>query len=399
MGYMIVQGLLLSDVDNGPYLRQLLYGFIPYLLFYLLFRNQSQTSKHVPLLIMAIFILPGLIHLAIMYLDIVTAIQKGTVLFTSTSTMGLLEYLKDVPRVGRRYLSVAMLHLLCGGLMMSIFFRLRLARYCAYMIVSLSVISLGLLDARAAYVSLIIGGGLMAFAARPKRAQWALRSFIPIGFGLKLMLVGLLFVAMTVGYSAGKSRWIAMSYSLQAAAHDVFDANMELAQRPYVNAEYWSAIVDEEAINRCRQLGEFRCKSDQSAYLRFAWLLEGINSAYIHPLGIGYSENYMGRLWGVAGDEKKYQRTDSFLVEQIVSFGLPGVAFYVLLVYGLLRKFRHAISLSKANIVLVLVCGLILVCIGRTLIDVFSEGLWRYMMALFGIFFGILNSKDRFFRG
>jgi hypothetical protein len=390
LAYVIAQALVLGDGGGWSYIQQLLYGFVPYLLFYFLFRNQSVTVRYSPLIIMAIFILPGLVHVAYMYFDIGLALQKGAVAFSSKQ--GLLEYVKESPRVGRRYLSVAMLHLLCGGLLMAWYFRLRLGRYCAWVIVGLSVLSLALLDARAAYVSVIIGGLLMVFAVGPTRAWQALRSFLPIGLGWKLVLAGLLVGAIAVGYSAGKSRWVAMSYSFQAAVHDVFDAKEELAQRPYVNAGYWSAPIED--INVCYLEGHFRCKVDQSAYLRMAWLLVGLASVVDHPLGIGYSDNYLGRLWGVAGDEGKYQRSDSFLVEHIVSFGLPGVALYGLLFWGVLRTLQRSVRSGEAGAALVLVCGIILVCVGRGLVDVFSEGLWRYLMALLGMYYGLLHSDD-----
>lgn len=391
LAYGSARLLLLGD-GGGAYLWQLLFGFVPYLLFYLLFRNQSLTATRAPLLIMAIFILPGLVHVAYMYFDIGLALQKGAVAFMESSKQGLLEYVKESPRVGRRYLSVAILHLLCGALLMAWYFRRSLGRYCAWVIAGLCVLSLALLDARAAYVSVIIGGLLMVFAVGPARAWQALRSFLPIGLGWKLVLAGLLAGAIAVGYSAGKSRWVAMSYSLQAAAHDVLDAKEELAQRPYVNAAYWSAPIED--INTCYLEGHFRCKVDQSAYLRVAWLLVGLTSVIDHPLGIGYSDDYLGRLWGVAGDEGKYQRSDSFLVEHIVSFGLPGIALYGLLFWGVLRTLRRSVRSGDASAAMVLVCGIILVCVGRGLVDVFSEGLWRYLMALLGMYYGLLHSNE-----
>ncbi len=390
LAYVIAQSLMLGDGGGWSYIQQLMYGFVPYLLFYFLFRNQSVTARHSPLIIMAIFILPGLVHVAYMYFDIGLAFQKGAVAFTTSSRQGLLEYVKESPRVGRRYLSVAMLHLLFGGLLMAWYFRLRLGRYCAWVIVGLSVLSLALLDARAAYISVIIGGGLMVFAVGPTRAWQALRSFLPIGLGWKLVLTGLLVGAIVVGYSAGKSRWVAMSFSFQAAVHDVFDSKEELAQRPYVDAGYWIAPIED--INRCSLEGHFRCKVDHSAYLRMAWLLVGLTSVVDHPLGIGYSDNYLGRIWGVAGDEGKHQRSDSFLVQHIVSFGLPGIALYSLLFWSVLRTLRCSVQSGEASAALVLVCGIILVCVGRSLVDVFTEGLWRYLMALLGMYYGLLHS-------
>ncbi len=393
LAYVIAQALVLGDGDGGgwSYIQEIMYGFIPYLLFYFLFRNQSVIFRNSPLIIMAIFILPGLVHVAYMYFDIALALQKGGE-FTMSSKQGLLEYIKESPRVGRRYLSVAMLHLLCGGLLIAWYFRHRLGGYCAWFVVVLSVLSLALLVARAAYVSVIIGGLLMVYAVGPTRALQALRSFLPTGLWWKMLLTGLLAVAIAVGYSAGKSRWIAMSYSFQAAVHDVLDTQEELSQRPYISAEYWNAPIED--INTCYLEGHFRCKVDQSAYLRMAWLLVGLISVVEHPLGIGYSDNYMGRLWSVAGDEGKYQRTDSFLVEHIVSFGLAGITLYGLLFLRVLHTLRRSVQSGEDSAAIVLVSTIILVCAGRCLVDVFTEGLWRYLMALFGMYYGLMHSNE-----
>lgn len=127
------------------------------MLLYLMFRNQD--GANIPLLVVGVFLIPGLIHLAFMYLDMFRAIQHGDVLFVSSSRQGLLEYIKDTPRVGRRYLSLALLHLLFAGLMMSWYLRRTPTRYLAWGLSSFSVLSLFLLDARAAYASVLIGGG------------------------------------------------------------------------------------------------------------------------------------------------------------------------------------------------------------------------------------------------
>lgn len=387
--YLFAQVFMLGHEGSIPYARQLLYGFAPYMLLYLLFRNQPMEQSQ--LLVMAVFIIPGLVHVGYMYLDVYIAIRQGDVAFMSSSRFGILEYVKDVPRVGRRYLSVALVHLLCGGLLLARVYGHVPARYWAWGLSGFSVLSLALLDARAAYVSVVIGGLLLAGAIGPGRAWGALRSFFQAALGRKLAMAGLLVAAVALGYNAGKSRWVVMTYSVEAAVHDVFDATKRLEVRPYVNASYWSAPIAD--VGKCYVEERFRCKVDQSAYLRMAWLLVGLQSLVEHPLGIGYSADYLGRLWGVTGDNSKYQRSDSFLVEHIVSFGLPGVLLYALLYLGVARTLRRAVQAHVANPALVVVCGIIFVCAGRSLIDVFSDGLLRYLMALLGMYYGLLHSR------
>lgn len=388
MAYVLVQGFVLGETGGLPYVRQLLSGFVPYVLFYVLVRNLSAGPARYILL--AIFILPGLVHLAYMYWDIGVAIQKGDLSLHSTARYGFLEFVKDSPRVGRRYLSVALLHLLCGVLMLAWCFRQTAIKYWVWILSGLCVLSLVLLDARAAYVSVFLGGGALLAAVGPGRARSALQPLLPAASGWRLVLVGLVVAAVALGYSAGKSRWVAMAYSADAAVHDVFDHSAKLAERPYVDKMYWNALPDAN----CYLQQQFRCRADQSTYLRLAWLLTGGQSLVEHPLGIGYSADYMGRLWSVAGDTGKYQRCDSFLVKHIVSFGLPGVALYGLLVWGVLSTLRRAMRAGTASAGLVLVCGIILVCVGRSLVDVFSEGLWRYLMALLGTYYGLLHASE-----
>ena len=111
-------------------------------------------------------------------------------------------------------------------------------------------------------------------------------------------------------------------------------------------------------------------------------------------MGIGYSANNMGRLWNVAGIKGKYQRADNFLVELIVSFGLIGVLLYALLVWGLIRSLRRAIQKGNAPALHCTVGVLALICVGRAMVDVFDEGLWRYLMALLGMYYGFLHSNE-----
>jgi hypothetical protein len=370
------------------YMRELLFGFVPFLLFYVIFRNQAPDQ--VPILSVAVFLIPGLVHLVVMFLDISLAIQYGDMPFLTSQKYGLLEYVKEAPRAGRRYLSLALLHLLCSGLAMTWYLRRLPYRYWAWGVSCLSVLSLALLDARAAYVSSIIGLALLGMAVGPSRAWQAQKSFLPTGRWVRLLLISLVTATAWVGYNAGKSRWVSLSDSMAAAVHDVFESNVELAQRPFVNESFWSAQIED--VGECNMEERFRCKIDQSAYLRTAWLLSGLKGLAEHPLGIGYSENYMGRLWGVSGEKGKYQHVDSFLVENIVSFGVIGVALYALIVYDLVKSLRRVVRAGNPPVMLLVVCGLIFVCIGRGLVDVFSEGLWRYLMALMGMYYGLLYS-------
>lgn len=392
MAYVVLQAWALDvPMDaSAQYVVHLLYGFLPYLLCYLVFRNLARTRAN--LLVMAVLLIPGLVHLAYLYLDVLLAILQGDVPFMHNSKQGLLEYVKNAPRVGRRYLSLALLHLLGGTLLMVWWAKSHSTKYAAWTFSGICVLSLALLDARAAYASVGIGALLLAWSMGLRQTWRTTREVVRWHPRWKLAMIAFGVAAAVLGYSAGKSRWVAMSYSFESAVHDVFHSEMPLSERPYVNTVFWSAPIED--IDDCYLSGRFRCKSDQSAYLRMAWLLEGIGSLLHHPLGIGYSENYMGRLWGVEGDTRKYQRADSFLVEHIVSFGWPAVLVYGWLFWGVVSAIRHAKQARLTTAATIVVCALLLACAGRLLVDVFSEGLWRYLMALMGIYFGLLHSAS-----
>ncbi len=376
-----------TEHEAWSYNQELALGFIPFLLLYVVFRNQAPA--HASALTLAIFLVPGIVHLAFMYLDIFLEIQKGNIPFLTSSKQGFLEYIKNAPRVGRRYLSWGLLHLLCAGWLTAWHCRHTAAKYLGWAVAGFSVLSLALLDARAAYASVGIGAIILALAIGPRRSWRRLKPCLQASWS-RWLLACFFIAVVALGYSAGKSRWIAMSYSLEAAAHDVFDSDVELSQRPFVDEGYWNAPIAD--VGKCYLEEQFRCRVDQSVYLRVAWTLTGMKSLVAHPFGIGYSDSYLGHLWGVAGEPDKFQRGDSFLVEHVVSFGVFSLLFYVWLIWGVLHTMRRAMQSGYASVAVVTVCGLIIVCAGRGFVDVFSEGLWRYFMALLGMYYGLLHT-------
>lgn len=389
--YVLLQGLTPGYAGGMgmQYALQLFYGLVPYLLFYLIFRHQTGTPSDT--LLIAALLIPGLVHISYMYLDVLLSIQGGEIAFMTSSKHGFMEYVKNAPRVGRRYVSMALLHLLCGGLLGAAYAKDWPLRYGAWILSGLSVLSLALLDARAAYASVLIGSLLLTWAIGPRKAWQSVKNVFHWHSILKLVLAAFLVGVVALGYSAGKSRWIAMTYSIQVAVQDVLYTETPLGARPYVDMTFWSNPIPD--VDECYLTGQFRCKVDQSAYLRVAWLLEGAQSLGNHPLGIGYSENFMGRLWGVEKSNSSYQRVDSFLVEHIVCFGWPAVILYGWLFWGIISATRHAALTGQLTLSSIMVGALLLACVGRTLVDVFSEGLWKYLMALLGIYYGQLHAN------
>jgi len=388
--YVVLQTWLLnrSGEAGWHYAQELLYGLVPYALFYLIFRHLD--GKHVNGLLIVVLILPGLVHVAYLYLDIFLSVRRDEIEFLTSAKQGLMEYVKNAPRVGRRYLSVALLHLLGGGLLLAWYARSAVLRYTAWSLAGISLLSLALLDARAAYASLAIGALLFAWAIGPRESWRAIQRFLRWHPAWKLTAVAFVIAVCSLGYSAGKSRWVAMSYSFDWAVHDVLQAETPLSKRPYVDMEFWNAPLED--VYKCYLSGQFRCRADQSAYLRMAWLLEGAQSLVRHPFGIGYSPDYMGRLWDVEGEKTKYQRIDSFLVEHVVSFGWPALLLYGWFFWLVVASIRGVHRAGHASAALFVAGAIVLACAGRMLVDVFSEGLWRYLMAMMGVCYGLLHA-------
>ena len=395
LAYAFVLGFLRNGSASTGYITSLAIGFLPYFLFYILFRDGRRA--HFGILIIAIFIVPGFIHLALMYFDIISGILTGGVPFTSSSKQGLLEYVKNAPRVGRRYLSVVIVHFLFGSFLLRLIHNTPFVRYATAALAVLSVFSLALLDARAAYVSLLLGALLTAVTLDYRILLPALVSWFPRRVWKRVMLAVAAAIIIAVGSNAGLSRWIAVRPSLDAAVYDVFQSSDDIGSRPYVNEAFWRQPIPD--VGKCYMDGDFRCKVDQSAYLRVAWFLEGLKSIVEHPFGIGYSKDYMGRLWGVAGEVDRYQRIDGLLVELLVCFGLPGMVLYVAFWWRLglaLRQWQRLPgkpAFPYMSDYMMILCGLIFVCVGRSLVDVFSDGLWGYLMAMVGMYYGLLHSE------
>ncbi len=391
--FFLLLYVALSCVLTGlgwDFAKMLLFGLLVFLLFYSIFRHQSPSTNL--MVILMVLLIPGLIHLGYLFYDIGRALWYGDISFASSSRQGILEHLKNAPRVGRRYVSLSLIHLLGGALLMSWYYRLSSLRYLAWILLALGLLSLAVMDARAAYVSVFIGAALLCYAVGIKRVRRAWKNFLPNGYVAPLVVVGVLGIAAVAGYSAGKSRWLSLDYSLFVAMHDVFVSEVPLPERPFVDARYWDEPINNP--KKCYLEKEFRCAVDQSAYLRFAWLLSGIKSLMEFPIGVGHSKNYMARMWNVADLEGRYQHNDSFLVELGVAFGFPGLLLYGWLVWGVVRSLQMTTKEGNASVALMVIAGLVLISFGRSFVDQFNEGLWRYLMVLLGVYYGVLHSVE-----
>lgn len=387
--YALLFEVLGRGENNIEYIYELASGFVPFLLLYILLRTNKRLHP-IPILLGA-FVLAGFVHVGYMYFDIWTAFQNHDIRLINTAGFGALEGIKDAPRVGRRYLSMALIHLLFGSVLLAIIARIEWLKIAAYWAAFVAILSLAMIDARSAYFSLL--GGCLVFLALFGRNHLAtqMKKILRIKPYIRILLLLAFACAVLVAYNSGKSRWSVMSYSIQAAYTDVM-ADGDRTLRPFIDSYFWTQpIVDEE---ECIADRHFRCKVDQSAYLRTAWMLEGLRSLIDEPWGIGYSHDYMARRWGVEGDSHKYQHIDSSTTQQAVTYGLVGLFLFGIFMFRLVIA-PLSLKIAKGpvfffSLMLVL---LILVYLVRSIFDLITDGAWRYLMALMGMYYGILHSS------
>ena len=387
LAYAMLQDLVLSNKEGVTYFHDNIYSLIPYFMFYILFKNVDDLN--LPSMVLAVLIVPGLVHVGYMYFDIYIKIQNETIILGENG-LGFMENIKEAPRVGRRYVSMALLHMLCGAILIKFTPFSPLVKLWGSIFLWLGIFSLALLDARAAYVSVFLACLLLLITIGPQHTWIFCKMIIPNGVKKRAAIVIIILTVLAIGYDAGKSRWHSMAYSIKTAAHDVYDDTQKKEDRHYVSSEYWNEPIDDKCFSEIN----FRCSVDQSAYLRFSWLITGLQSLIINPFGLGYSNEYFGHLWGVLGDKNKYQQGDSFLSQHIVSFGVPGVSILMVLVLMILWEMRNNVRTGPMNIYLLGIGGLLIICVCRALVDVLNEGLWRYFMALLGMFYGLAHSNN-----
>lgn len=388
----LFRAFVLSDNGSLEYVYDPIVAFIPLVMLYRYARHLPE--RFVKISIVTILIFPGIVHLMYMIFDIFDMLLLHYHERLYSDRIRIFEYLKDAPRVGRRYVSLALCQMIIGGVVMAqVFTRFQL-RSAGWIVATAALLSLALLDARSAYLSLIGGVALVLVTIGRffPRFSFDLRAAkqLKIRIAISLIVVS----AMVIAYNSGRSRWDAASYSAELAVHDVIRSGVPLKDRPFVDQSVWNTKIDD--IEVCINEQHFRCAVDQSMYLRVAWMVSGARSIFEHPLGMGYSSSYMGRLWGVEGVPGKNQTVDNFIIELGVSFGLLGIAMYAIfglrLGYSLRKSIRYGVSPPHAFLLAGLV-GLLYTCMARSLIDVWSEGLWGYLFGLFGLYAGLQDRR------
>jgi len=380
--YAILLDWLNPGADATPLLLRLAIGAAVYAVFHGLFASLRLARRYLWLLFL--FGAPALVHLMYMYVDIAV---------WGTAQDGVsLEYAKDAPRIGRRYLSHALIPLLFATWLLGP--RLRPARWLPVVFlvgVGFPILSLALLDARAAYVAILGALGVAMVIAPLRRALgrslrlWQLR--VPGFHSLALLL---LLATVLVAYAAGQSRWSAMGQSFFAALTDVRSGGATGAKKPpFADAGYWSRSIEV----RCAE-NPTRCHVDQSMYLRTAWILHALRQLQRHPFGVGQQADLMS--FGIsrepgAADRSNNTAGDNFVIEAGLAFGYVGLALYAWFWWIVIRRGVAAVVDHRRKALYTLLTLLIGIGILRGFVDVMSFGLWYYWMGLVGVLYGCLQ--------
>lgn len=280
-------------------------------------------------------------------------------------------------------MSIGLTNMLLGSLILVVFRNGR-KPYFTYFLSFVALMSLVLIDARSACAAILVAFA-MVYLVNWREVNKVVSRFALRG-GQRWVVALLATVVLVVAYDSGKSRWAYLGYSFSAAYGDVITSNQPVSQRPYVDKAYWSMPILN--IDSCYANHECRCEVDQSAYFRLAGLLEGVKQAVLNPRGIGASDDYMGRIWGVEGDASKFQRTDSEFVFWLISFGFAGLLCYIFISLACLKSMhrKSGASLEWAGIFLSVIVMTILI---RGIYDILDEGIWRCMMLLWGFAAGM----------
>jgi hypothetical protein len=384
------------DIESEV-LDKFLWGLAAYVSIFFIFTRFFGLNP--ALMIGSALVMAGLIHLCFMYIDIGTAYWEGRLhffgdtrfVFIGENRLGLLEGIKDLPRVGRKYLSVAMINMIFGCLILAINSPMRKRYY--YFVAAMGVIAIVLVDGRSAYVSIF--SIIVISLIFNWRIVISRVSSIHLNGFRSFLLLCLIATIFLFAYESGKSRWDSMAYSFSKAYEHVYVSVEPVVQRPYVNIAFWSAPITN--IQECFNNHEFRCEVDSSAYLRMAWLLEGMRQVVDHPFGVGGSHNYMGRLWGVEGVESKVQRVDSEFIMFAVSYGVFGLFFYLIMLSSAVMSMCGPLK-TKLGLTAVFISSILVSILIRGMFDTISDGLWRCMMVLWGVHASIDYISTRFNR-
>ena len=378
-GYGMLLAAVHPQADAQPLVLRLALSVLVFGVFYRGFAGLRIGRRYVWLVFL--FAAPAVVHLLYMSFDIAVWAMHQKVVY--------IEHVKDVPRIGRRYLSHALAPLPLAVWLVGA--RIRPARHLPLVFlvgVALPVLALALLDARAAYLAL--GGAVvMVILVRPLRQAFAQAARLwqrrlP---NVHILLLAVLLGSAALAYASGKPRWEALAGSFVAALTDVHAWTGDTTERPpFADTGYWSRSAEE----RCT-VNQARCEVDQSVYLRTAWMLHAWGQLAEHPFGVGLRPDLM-RLEGPGPsdgiDRSDNTAGDNFLIETGLAFGWVGLGLYGIFWWRILRTGTLAAARGRRRGIHALMTVVVGMVVLRSFVDVLSFGLWYYWIAMVGVLYG-----------
>jgi hypothetical protein len=390
IGYALSLAVFYDTPIPYEFLKKIIIGGFILLFSINLFSKNYYNSR---LSFFYIMLLPGLVHIAYLYYDIFR--------YSIQTTNFLWEHLKDVPRVGRRYISTSTLSLMLSFFIMGGYSKKLTAKLCSLVGFGIAMISMAILDARAGYiVSVMIFIGPLVFRKTRILYFGFVRNWqteFPYFYPIVLCIFTL---TLVVGYKTGEERW-GQFYQSISLAIESNQTSSGYRKNYLASQEFWNKDYSKNDLTQCIREKQERCIVDQSAYLRSHWFINSLKVLKKYPLGLGYRPEMTSSLQssevlisnqpiflGGAGD--------CFIVETILSFGVIGLLLYGwFFSSGILPYYMGNELLKKSPLgtafFLVSIASIL-----RMTIDAFGEGLWTYFMIFFGALLAqIIVRKDR----
>ncbi|MDB5764018.1 MAG: hypothetical protein JWQ21_3013 [Herminiimonas sp.] len=364
-----------DSTEYAVFVRQFLIGLLCYFGCYWLigrFRRELGDNRLIYLLL-----LPGIFHISLFVVDLMQAYGNG-----AFDIPDYLFYIKDIPRAGRKYLTIALTSLIVFALLGSACASKKM-KASLLLLFPVAAFSFALLDTRAAQfaVGVAISATFLIPWLRKAFAAQATRIIYPRIF-LVAYLAGVLIVSIAIGYSSGKYRWSQFNLSVISAIKGPHDANLDPGEDAWVHSSYWR---NNSCVGR-----ELRCSVDSSAYLRTSWLLFGLRGVLNHPFGLGANRKPLSALFlaenpSAGLDDIALKDSHSGLLDLAICFGLPGTICFLWFSLKILNLGRTRIKDNSDRVLLLGIYLIFIICLARFLVDSFTDGLGFYLMSTAGM--------------
>lgn len=378
---LIIYACLLALVDPAKspnvwsFSLWLLVGFYCFATAYFVFSKTKRLHMNT---IIFFLLLPGIVQLLVYGYDVFLAYMHGKV--------ANINQVKDVARVGRKFVSLALVELFFLALITINLFKYRGYSISSLLLLTLSLTAIASLDARAEYFALIVVLiVILSIGPLRKLVNKSLSKLAPNPFRSYVFFGIILTIAITTAVMAGNDRLKVFFISIGSA----FNSSYGVIR--WADPQYWETVEDKD---------KFRHVVDSSAYLRMSWMRYGLEKFTTSPMGIGVNQYPLEELLlqdfpelGKKGELYKKSEFHSALVDMAVCMGVPGLLLTGWFFFQILANGFSSLRSSNQESLLVIVSCLILVgCLARLIVDGLNEGWWYYIMVVAGTLVGLAEA-------